>query len=81
MAVITAAVLYLSSRLVLWMRFLYLDVNELQGFPVNRRVVTIQNIALFYFPIIDLCFLVYTQYYQLDDWGFLSKLNEIKHFR
>ena len=95
MAWITAAVLYLSSRLVLWMRFLYLDEYEkffygildgyiLHRFPDNYREVTIKNIAIFYFPFVDLCFLLYFQYDKFYDsdiyfWP-MGKLNYVRCF-
>ena len=95
MAWITAAVLYLSSRLVLWMRFLYLDpyptyfygildVYILHKFPEKYREVTIKNIAIFYFPFVDLYFLLYMQYdrfYGSDIYFWLmGKLNDVQCF-
>ena len=55
---ISVAVLYLSSRLVVWMRYLYM----LDGFPEDYRAVTIKNIVTYYFPFVDLCVLVYVKY-------------------
>ena len=72
MAWISVAVLYLSSRLVLWMRFLYLDLDEfyiffedsdiLDGFPEHYRAVTMINIVMYYFPFVDLFVVMYIQY-------------------
>ena len=72
MAWISVVVLYLSSRLVLWMRFLYLDLNKLYGFPEDldildrfpekHRAVTIKNIVMYYFPFVDLCVVMFIQY-------------------
>ena len=104
MAGITTAVLYLSSRLVLWMRFLYLNpygaytycrctligvISDLiwsivREFPQNYREVTIKNIAIFYFPFVDLCFVLYMQYdkfHGLQIYFFLmGKLNDVQYF-
>ena len=53
---VTVAVLYLSSRLVVWMRLLSWFVESSE----EHRHVTIKNIAMFCFPFVDFSIVLYT---------------------